>query len=151
MLHLAKSRRSHLIASLFIFLFVYTATSKFLQFALFRVTLSKSPLIGNGSEVFAWIIPFIELLVAGLLFHKSTRRIGFYTAFILMALFTAYVLYMILFIPELPCSCGGVLKSMSWEQHLIFNLFFTGLAFYEILKRKKPAYNRNPNDSFQLT
>jgi putative oxidoreductase len=46
-----------------------------------------------------------------------------------MLLFTFYILYMLLFEKHLPCSCGGVLKEMTWKQHLVFNLFFTAIAF----------------------
>jgi hypothetical protein len=49
-----------------------------------------------------------------------------------MFLFTIYVGLMISFAPHLPCSCGGVIKQMSWKQHLTFNTFFTALALFGI-------------------
>jgi hypothetical protein len=36
---------------------------------------------------------------------------------------------MLLFTPKLPCSCGGVLKNLSWKEHLMFNFCFTAIAF----------------------
>ena len=69
-----------------------------------------------------------ELLVAAGLFIPVTRKAALLGALILMGLFTIYIGYMILFTPHLPCSCGGVLKQMSWRQHFVFNIVFTLLA-----------------------
>jgi uncharacterized membrane protein len=133
-----------LICSLFIFLFVYTALSKFYSFDRFLIVLAKSPLIGNSNHLVAWSIPFSELAIALLLLLPSTRRIGMYGAFVLMILFTAYVGYMVVFIPHLPCSCGGVIQKMSWKQHLFFNAAFTGLALWGIRLLKKEEHEQAP-------
>ena len=37
------------------------------------------------------------------------------------------------FIPDIPCSCGGVLEKMSWNEHLIFNIAFVVLGLVAIL------------------
>jgi hypothetical protein len=52
---------------------------------------------------------------------------------------------MIAFDPELPCSCGGILQSMNWTQHLIFNIFFTllGLGAIAFEKTDKPLNNKS--------
>jgi hypothetical protein len=116
------------ISALFIFLFVYTALSKFREFARFVFVLGKSPLIGAANHVIAWAIPLAELAVSLLLLLSSTKRTGMYGALILMSLFTAYVAYMILFVPHLPCSCGGVIQQLNWRQHLVLNISLTVLA-----------------------
>lgn len=122
-----------LTCSLFILLFVYTALSKFHEFNSFKVVLGKSPFIKNKNEILAWCLPIVELIVAGLLFFPTTRRLGLYSSLVLMITFTLYIGYMIAFTPHLPCSCGGVIKQMSWKQHLLFNIFFTALAFIGIV------------------
>jgi len=118
-----------IISALFILLFVYTATSKLFEHQSFRAVLSLSPLIGSKAETLSWILPMLELFTAALLFIPSYRKYGFVSSFILMLLFTIYVAYMILFAANLPCSCGGVISAMTWSQHLVFNIFFTALAF----------------------
>jgi hypothetical protein len=118
-----------IISSLFIFLFVYTAVSKYLEFENFKRVLSQSPIIGHWSQTVAVILPLLELILSLLLFIPKTRIIGIDGSFSLMSLFTIYIGYMIAFTPHLPCSCGGVLKQMNWGQHLGFNLFFAVLAF----------------------
>jgi hypothetical protein len=137
MVYLVKYRWVRVIASLFIFLFVYTAVSKLFQFELFQSTLYKSPLIGERAGFIAYSLPVIELFVAALLFFNRTLNFGFYLSFLLMVLFTAYISYMLLFEKNLPCSCGGILYILTWRQHLIFNCLFTGLAFIGILCRDR--------------
>jgi hypothetical protein len=63
--------------------------------------------------------------------------LGIYGAFGLMLIFTFYIAYMIGFAAQLPCSCGGVLKEMSWKQHLFFNIGFTLLSLAGILLQRK--------------
>jgi hypothetical protein len=126
-----------LICGLFIFLFVYTALSKFHEFTSFKLVLFRSPLIGRKSAMLAWILPIVELLVALLLFFPRARWLGLYSSFFLMSTFTIYLAYMIAFTPHLPCSCGGVLKQMSWKQHVYFNLIFTMLALLGIFLERR--------------
>lgn len=117
-----------IIAALLIILFVYTATNKLIDFYGFVRALNKSPLIHSYSRLIAWLVIIAETGVSALLFFDNTRRMGLYAATLLMLAFTLYVAYMILFIPHLPCSCGGIIKYMSWKQHLVFNIGFTCLA-----------------------
>jgi hypothetical protein len=126
-----------LVCNIFIFLFVYTALSKLHEFNLFKSVLQKSPLIGTKSEIVAVLLPAIEILFASFLFIPKTRKMGLYSTSILMSIFTIYIGYMILFTPHLPCSCGGVLKQMTWKQHLIFNLVFTAVSLLAIVMDSK--------------
>lgn len=145
-----KSSLSTIITSLFIFLFVYTSISKLLDFTAFQAVLHNSPLIGNKARLIAMLLPTIELFVAGLLFIKVTRRLGYWAALSLMIIFTAYILYMLLFIPHLPCACGGVLRALTWKEHLAFNLIFICLALLELLLGKD-SMHLSPTRSIQIT
>jgi hypothetical protein len=61
-----------------------------------------------------------------------------------MTVFTLYLGYMLLFTPNRPCVCGGVIKTMSWDQHIVFNCFFILLSLIAIRFHKlveKPAAN----------
>ncbi len=109
-------------------LFIYTAVSKFLDFENFQVQLGQSPLLSAFAGWVSWGVLLIELFIAGLLMFDKTRRIGLYIAFILMAMFTAYIFIILNFSPFVPCSCGGVLEKMGWTEHLIFNISFLLLA-----------------------
>ena len=124
---------TELISSLLILLFVYTACSKLMTLDIFQLVISKSPLIGKHSTWLGYTVPITELIIATLLFIPYTKRLGFYLSTILMALFTFYIGYMLATVSNLPCSCGGVLKYMSWKQHLLFNIFFTALSLTAIM------------------
>jgi hypothetical protein len=50
-----------------------------------------------------------------------------------MLLFTVYLAWMIQFAAHLPCNCGGVISSMSWKQHIVFNTMVLGMILYGII------------------
>jgi hypothetical protein len=117
-----------IISGLFILLYIYTAVSKLNQLETFESVISRSPLIEGKAHFTARAIPIVEILVSLLLFLPFTRLLGLYSSLALMVAFTAYLAYIIKFAPHLPCSCGGVIGSLTWQQHLVFNVFFTLLA-----------------------
>lgn len=124
------------IGFLFIFLFVYAAGSKVLDFETFQVQLAQSPLLSAYAGIIAWLVPGIEILIAGLLIFPRFRNLALYASFTLMVMFTAYIFIILKFSDFIPCSCGGVLEKMSWTQHLIFNVVFIILAGVAILFSK---------------
>lgn len=140
----AKNNVVMVISSLFILLFVYTALSKWLDFDSFKDVLAHSPLIGSLSFLVACLIPVLELWVAALLFFPSLRRVGLYASLILMIVFTGYLVYMLLYAPELPCSCGGVLRFLSWRSHVLFNISWILLAIIAIKLDASQGVSRKP-------
>lgn len=121
------------IAYVFAILFIYAATSKLLDFETFTVQLAQSPLLSAYAGVIAWMVPGIEILIAGLLVFSRLRNVALYAAFTLMVMFTAYIYIILNFSDFVPCSCGGVLEELSWTQHLIFNVVFIVLGAVAIL------------------
>ena len=110
-------------------LWVYTASSKLMDFNDFRVQLSRQALPHLLLVILLWTLPAVELLTALLLQFNRTELPGLFISFILMVLFTGYVtLVLIGFFGQIPCSCGGVIKAMGWKIHFYFNLFFLMLT-----------------------
>lgn len=138
------SKIVEVISSLFILLFVYTALSKWLDFGSFQAFLTQIPLIGPFSMVVAWLLPVLEVWVAALLFFRSTRRIGLYASLILMLVLTGYLIYMLLYASELPCSCGGALRYLSWRSHLVFNIGWILLGSIAIKLDASQGVSRKP-------
>lgn len=127
-----------IISSLFILLFLYTAISKVIDFKHFSNTLTTAPLLRQYGKLLSWLIPCSEILMAALLFLPKTRKIGLWGSLGLMLGFTGYLAYMLFFSKVRPCSCGGVIEKMTWNQHFIFNIFFTLLAVLGLwLTRRK--------------
>jgi putative oxidoreductase len=117
------------IAALLILLFVYTAISKWLDITTFMVQMRMQTLPHGLQTFLIWTLPPIEIITSGFLFFKMTKLAGLYLSAFLMALFTGYVILVLLHVfSRMPCSCGGVLRSMNWEQHLYFNLLFLLLS-----------------------
>lgn len=124
-----NNRAIELIAAVLICLFVYASLSKLLSYSTFVAQLNMHPMLKPFAGFFAWAIPVAESVIAILLFLPHTRLIGFKASLAIMTIFTLYITGMLLFNTHLPCSCGGVLQSLTWKQHLLFNLFFMLLAF----------------------
>ena len=114
-------------SSLLVLLFAYTAISKYMALPVFRHALRESPLIHNGAGIIAWLLPAAELLIVLLLIIPKYRMPGLKASLAALLLFTAYLFYMIVFASHLPCNCGGVISTLTWKQHILFNLFFIGI------------------------
>ena len=125
------------ISALLILLFVYTATSKLIAHNSFVFTLSQSPLLQQYSIPLSWAIPLTEMLISCFLFIPRLRKTGLLFSAFLMTAFTIYISYMIAFTPRLPCSCGGVIKSLTWKEHLLLNISFIVIAVFGWIMIKK--------------
>lgn len=122
-----------IICFLFIFLFSYAATSKLMDFDRFKIQLGQSPLLTVYAGWVAWVIPIVELLLAFLLAVPRYRLIALYGSLGLMSLFTMYIIAILNFSDYVPCSCGGILGKLGWQEHLVFNVVFVALAIIGIL------------------
>lgn len=115
-------------AVLLTILFTYASISKLLQYNTFRFQLDQSPFATAYAGLIAWSVPGIELIATVLLLFPATRLKGYYLSYGLMFLFTVYIYAILHFSYFVPCSCGGILSRMNWEQHLVFNIIFTFIA-----------------------
>ena len=129
------------ISLLYVLLFIYAATSKLFDFQNFQVQVGQSPMLSIFAD---WISPSlicIEFLIAVMLLNRRTKMTALFFSLGLMTMFTAYIFILLHYSSFVPCSCGGVLEKMSWNTHLIFNIFFVVLAVYAILLNAKPTHS----------
>ena len=133
-----------LIACLLIMLFLYASISKFLDFTRFINDMNNQPLPKLLTPFLVWTIPFLEIAISIALIFERSRLMGFYASLILMIQFTIYTGSVLLhFFHYVPCSCGGVIRKLTWNQHIVLNLFFVGLALTGIiLQRKRSKSNQ---------
>jgi len=117
-----------IICYMFIVMFVYTATSKLLDFENFRLQLGQSPIITTYADWVAWGIPLIEYAISGLFLVSRFMLLAFYASFSLMTMFTTYIFLILNFSDFIPCSCGGVLETLGWTEHILFNVGFIVIA-----------------------
>lgn len=138
----------HLIALSFLILFLYTATSKLLNYSQFVYQLRISPfaIVSYWSEVLGYVIPIIELLfviylAVGVLLTKYLNK-SIVAAVVLISIFEIYIIGMLLSGLDLPCSCGGIVSLMSWKAHLVFNGIFIFAGLFS-LKTQNLVFQRN--------
>lgn len=130
-----------IICLLYLFLFVYAAISKLLDFENFQTQLGQSPLLSAYASTISYLVIVAELVLSLLLVLPKYRYIALTFSIGLMVAFTTYIVLILNFSSYIPCSCGGILEKLGWTEHLIFNLFFVligilGLFFLNLNRQK---------------
>jgi len=140
-----KQVMSEIISFLLILLFLYAGVSKIYGFPGFIRDMHNQPFPLWFSNFLILFIPLMELLLVAMLFVHRTRRWGLWGSLVVMTAFTLYTSVILLrLFGRIPCSCGGIIKSLSWRQHLLFNLFFVGVAIIDLylhIDNKKKSVN----------
>ncbi len=130
------------ISALLIVLFIYAFVTKILSPNALRHDMLNQPFPRWFSGILIWLIPSLEILIVLLLVWERTRMIGLIASFGLMLSFTIYAgLILAHFFRYVPCGCGGVIRYLSWPQHLVFNLFFTLISALAIWLRRSGPKN----------
>lgn len=125
------------ICYLFVLLWLYAAVNKILDLQMFEIQIGQSPILTDYASIIAWLIPTIEIIISLLLFFPKTILYGLYASFSLMVMFTVYIIIVLNFAEQVPCSCGGILEKMGWHEHLAFNIGFVLLALAGITFQSK--------------
>lgn len=124
-------------------LFCYAAISKLLNYEQSRREMLNQIFPSAWALVFTWLIPSIEIFVAVLLLIKRTQKVGLWAAALLLLAFSIYIAVVMTGVfGRVPCSCGGILKNMSYGTHLLFNIFFMMAACSGIVWVKGWKINR---------
>jgi uncharacterized membrane protein YphA (DoxX/SURF4 family) len=145
-----KSSIIDIISFLLLLLFVYTATSKIIDYESFYGNLRRAHL-QPFTRIISFTVPTSELVVSALLVIPRFRKWGLYGGFILMSIFTSYVIFIFLRPGHLPCSCGGIIKQLTWQQHLVFNSVFTILSLLSIRLYNKQTHTITANYKTKLS
>ena len=132
-----RSTTIEIIVFLYAVLFLYTGISELMEYGTFREQLAESPVLAPVASLIAVILPFAEFLVALLLIVPRWRLKGFYAALGMMISFAIYIIALLSFSDNLPCSCGGVIALLSWPQHILFIGLFIVLAIAAIWLQKR--------------
>ncbi|WP_296151164.1 MauE/DoxX family redox-associated membrane protein [uncultured Flavobacterium sp.] len=128
-----KAASAEFIAYSYIMLFIYAAANKLLAFDSFQVQLAQSPLLSAFAGWISWLVPALEIMIALGLMAKKCRPVFLFLSFTLMAMFSVYIAIMLYCSPFVPCSCGGILEKLGWEEHLAFNVLFVLLGIMGFL------------------
>ncbi|MCR9262535.1 MAG: hypothetical protein NXH86_00170 [Flavobacteriaceae bacterium] len=130
-------------------LFVYTAVSKLIHLDLFQWHLELMPYISPFASSISWVVPFLELVIAGLLWFPKYRTMALYTSFFLLGLFTTYIIIVLKYSDSIPCSCGGVISTLGWKDHILFNVTFMIMALLGIICSNKQNIMQSHQNTVQ--
>lgn len=135
------------IVSLLILLYLYTGLTQFMSYKFFHGNIYNQPILQWSKPILVFAIPGSQLLVALLLVFEKSRKLALWSSLGLLTMFTVYIILIISnALARVPCTCGGVISSFTWPQHLVFNLFFMALnAIALVLMRK----NHNDHERAQ--
>jgi uncharacterized membrane protein YphA (DoxX/SURF4 family) len=136
-----KTTIIEIITILYIILFLYTGISKLMDYPIFKEQIALSPILAPFAKPIAILLPLLEFATTVLLIVPRWRLKGFYISAGLMTIFTIYVIALLTFSKELPCSCGGIISELSWVQHIVFNSIFILMVIIAILLEKKIEKN----------
>ncbi|SFP01670.1 hypothetical protein SAMN05428949_7186 [Chitinophaga sp. YR627] len=125
------------IIAVLLLLWIYTGLNKVIHYDKFSFEAGRSPFLQHISPLVAVLVPAGELITAILLIFKRTRVAGLYASLFAMTLFTGYVYIMLQYAYDLPCSCGGIIELLTWEQHLLVNLMLTLLTALALILQSK--------------
>lgn len=132
-----KEGLAFLIILICLFLFLISAYTKIEDHERFSRGLANVELIGAHATLISWMVPIAEIGVSLLLIIPKTHRWGLYGFVSLMAVFTVYILSMLLWEEKLPCHCNLIIEKLSWTAHLWFNVGFIVLALCALWLMKK--------------
>ena len=134
-----RKRITGVIPGLLVLLFMYTGADKLFGLDSFTYSMYNQPIPHGLAFFLARLIPVVEILTALCLLFPATQRIGLYSSFILLFIFSIYIALILLhFFRKIPCSCAGIFRRITWQQHLWINLFLlalTGLALSPALQK----------------
>lgn len=129
----------------FIVLMFYAAIHKLMEFTQFYNDLLNSPVFGNkhSARFVSAFVPIVELAIAGLLISTTYKELAMYLASGLMLIFSIYIIWIMEFSADTPCSCGGIINNLTWQEHLLFNsgfLLLGVLGIYLQAKKQRQFY-----------
>lgn len=140
-----------IISYLFVFLFIYAAVSKLLDYNDFSIKIGQSPLLSPFAGFLAIGVPVLELIIAAGLLLPRWRTTSLFASLCLMTSFTVYIFIILNFSSYIPCSCGGILESLGWTEHLIFNSGFVILAIIAIILSRDNQSVSNSTTLFKFS
>lgn len=123
----------------YVLVFMYAAVYKLIDFGFFQSQLRHSPLLGYYSVLLSYLVPVSEIIASLMLLVPRLRKWGLVLATLIMSAFTAYIIYILGFSSEVPCGCGGILATMGWKEHLVFNSAFVLAGISVLVFYRQPG------------
>ena len=118
-------------------IFIYAAVTKLFSPAEFQVKLLKAVYIPSPWIPFlTYLIPVTEIAAVLMCLSRVTEDAGWILLYFLLVLFTGHLLLLHVFSPSAPCSCGGLLDLLTYEQHVYLN---SGMILLLVFRMRSKA------------
>ncbi len=127
--------------SMLVILFTYLGTNRLAFRESFAFNLLNSPILPISRPdaiLISWLIPLLELTTAILLIWPRSQFIGLNFSVFLLGVYSCYVLGILYLASYTPCSCGGILDFLSWQQQLWISFICLAIAALSLYYFKKP-------------
>lgn len=149
-------QKKHILVEIAIYLiallWLYTGVYKILQINYSIDQLRESPLISDFALVLGYGLPILELALFALLLFDRTRTTALWGSGILLILFTLYIVIgLVFFRRDMPCTCGGIISHLTWQNHIYFNLCFIFLSFFSLYQWKQANRNTGTKHILSVT
>ncbi|OOQ60299.1 MauE/DoxX family redox-associated membrane protein [Mucilaginibacter pedocola] len=114
--------------ALLIVLLMYTGVSKLADLSQFQRSIHLQHFPLWLEQVLVFMLPASEVIVSLMMVFERSRYLALWLSLLMLCLFTVYVLAVMLHVlSRTPCPCGGAIATLTWPQHLLFNLLFIGI------------------------
>jgi putative oxidoreductase len=118
-----------IVSALLILLWIYTAVAKLADSQEFHRQLNSQVFSLVIADALFYILPVVELMAVALLYYKPLQFYGLCLSLLLLIVFTVYTALVVGGqFSRIPCICGGIISTMSWKTHFVFNLVFVAVA-----------------------
>lgn len=118
----------------YIFLWLYTAIYKLMDFGAYKWALFNQPLPHFVVVGLLFLLPISEIIGAILLYFHKSMIYGLILSSILMGAFTIYIANILLgSFKRIPCACAGIFEHVGWATHLYFNIVFLLLGIISLI------------------
>ncbi|SOU86487.1 MauE/DoxX family redox-associated membrane protein [Tenacibaculum dicentrarchi] len=117
-----------IIYSLIILFLSYVLANKVNDITSFQTNILKTGLFESKTTIYiSYGIILTESIV--LLFLVFKKKIGLLLFFIMILMFTLYILFLFYTNRYEICGCGGILNGLSFKYHFLINVSLIGLTY----------------------
>jgi len=120
----ARSLLSDFIAYYVACVFLYTGVRQMINYADLQNFIAGIEFLPSVFKYLTWVLPVAEIILSVMLVYGKTRKIALYGSGLLLLFISAFLIWMkVYFSPDvLPCFCEGVLRKVTWNGQLWFNV-----------------------------
>jgi putative oxidoreductase len=117
------------LVGILVVVFVYTPATKLMKYEEYILAMKAQPIAPTLQRFLIYAVPLTEFIAVILLAIPKLRTKGLYVSLAMLVVFTGYIsLVQLNYYGRIPCSCGGIVQELGWEQHLIFNVFLIAVT-----------------------